>query len=206
MMGDANYLNAMAPYARRASQETGIPASVILAQWSIETAWGTSKGARARNNHGGISWGSAAVPSWSKAVKLDKRPANEGGYYMVYNNVNDYVDDYIHVMSNSKYAAVRAAGKTEGLQDDAYALGNSPYAGGHYAVNGVKGQSIVNTIRANRLWVYDQGGSVAAAPDGTVKLAQMDQKDVVRGTGSNGSPYLLLIGAAALTVMAMLDA
>lgn len=205
-MGNVAYLDRMAPYARRASQETGIPASVILAQWAIETAWGTSKGAVTRNNHGGISWRSATPPSWSTAIKADPRPASEGAYYLNYRSVDDFVSDYIHVMKGSAYTAVRAAGKTPGLQDDAYALGASPYAGGHYTVNGVQGQSVVNTIRANELWKYDHGGAVAAAPDGTVKLGSMNAADVIKGTGSNGTQYLLLMGAAALTVMAMLDA
>lgn len=202
-MGDKSYLDRMTPYARKASQQTGIPTSVILAQWAIETAWGSSKGARERNNHGGISWGAGTLPSWSKAIALDKRPANEGGNYMNYRSIDDFVSDYVTVMKNPRYSAVRAAGQTPGLADDALALGKSPYAGGHYTSKGVQGQSLIDTIRANELWNYDHGGAVASGSSlaGTVKL---NSPNVVTGKDETGQMYMLLLGAAAVAVMSLL--
>lgn len=203
-MGDVAFLDRMAPYARKATQETGIPTSVILAQWAWETTWGKAKGATVRNNYGGISNFTGSVPSWSKAYKVDPRPADEKGWYYNYKTIDDFVADYITVMKHPNYAAVRAAGSTPGLLDDATALGNSPYAKSSYMKNGVPGGNLVDLIRANELWSYDQGGTAAtlATVKGTVKL---NTPDVVSGKDASGGAYLLLMGAAAVAVLAMLS-
>lgn len=206
-MAQKQFLDQMAPYARAASQQTGVPVSLILAQWGIESAWGTSKGFRTRNNVGGISYGSPTPPSWSNAIRMEPRPANEGGYYMVYGNLDGYVKDYVTVMKNKRYDGVRAAAKTEGLVDDARAMGVSGYAAGQYkGAGGVPGDSLIATIRANELWKYDQGGTVASL-DGTAKLKDLYSNgsgEVAVGTNKN-LPYVILLGGAAVLMMGMLS-
>lgn len=114
----ADYFDDMLVYAQRASAGTGIPVSVILAQWANESAYGKSDFALNHNNHGGIKYTSNA----------DYEVDGHAGYY----SVNRFVDDYIRVMNLSYYQAVVAAGSTPGVNDDFEALGESPYAGSGY--------------------------------------------------------------------------
>lgn len=209
-MNKTEFLNTMAPYARRASQETNVPVELILAQWGIESAWGTSKGFRARNNVGGISYGSSKPPTWSTAVKMDPRPANEGGYYMVYSSIDDYVTDYVRVMKNTRYNPVRAAGATATLVDDARALGVSGYAAGQYKPEGGQpGDSLIATIRANELWKYRDGSMVAlntTPVDGIAKLREMytaGSSEIT--TGKTNPGVMVLMGGAAVVLLAMLS-
>lgn len=129
----------MVPYAEQASKATGIPVSVILGQWALESNWGTSKLSTKRLNFGGISQTKNAVPSWSDAVGTVARPANEGGFYLVYNSIQSFVNDYITVMKNSRYASVRQAGVTPGVIDDIEALKKSGYAASGYAQSTLPG-------------------------------------------------------------------
>lgn len=152
MSNATNFFQTMLSKAQRASNALGMPVSVILAQWGVESAYGTSKLATKRNNLGGISWGGKTVPAWSKAIGLTPRPKEEGGNYLVYASVDDYVTDYITVMSNSRYDNVRAAGKTETLQDDFKALGASGYAASGYG----QGGTIQKVLEQFNLTKYDK--------------------------------------------------
>lgn len=203
-MSNAEFFARMAPYARKASAGTGVPPEVILAQWAWETndkGYGNSKSARVRNNYAGLSWFKTSIPSWSKAVGLDPRPANEGSWYFKYNSISDFVDDYIHYMNNGKYENVKAAGATPGLLDDAKALGDSPWSLGKY---GNDGGGLVSIIRNNELWKYN-GQNAGGAAANMVKLSDLNKTDVVTGKDSKGDMYMLLFGAAAVAVMAMLS-
>lgn len=200
----ADFFERMAPYARKASQMTGVSTEAILAQWAWETndgGYGNSKGARVRNNFAGLSWSKNSVPSWSKAVAVDPRPANEGGYYFRYKSVEDFVTDYVHYMNNGKYENIKAAGATPGLVDDAKAMGDSPWSLGKY---GKDGGGLVSIIRKNELWKYN-GQNGAGMPPGTVKMSTLNQADVVTGKNASGEVYLLMMGAAAVAVLAMLS-
>lgn len=189
------FFEKMQPYAARASSELGIPSSVILAQWAHESAYGTSWGATHRLNFGGISNGTGTIYSWSKAASLEPRPANEGAWYYVYKSIDDFVDDYIHVMNLSYYGDVRRAGATPGVEDDVLALAKSPYAGDHY---GGTGQSLINIIKNFKLLNFDKNNSDAAELGLAIKnsnetLINEDMKMVI------------VTGAAALMFIAFLD-
>lgn len=73
--------------ARLAAVSTGVPVEAILAQWGLETGWGTSRVYREAHNLAGIT--------------------GEGGYRQ-YPSTRDFVRDYIALLSSSRYAPVRA--------------------------------------------------------------------------------------------------
>lgn len=89
------------PLAVFVQTKTGYPASALLAQWAIETAWGTSKQIRVNNNIGGHSCFSmkpeykypnkTPLPAYVKppfnASCTYKRPPAEGGYYIKFANI-----------------------------------------------------------------------------------------------------------------------
>lgn len=142
------YVARMRPYADQASAATGLPADVILAQWGVETGWGTSNLARNHNNHGGIKW----------VGGRSKFQAYESGSFAGYKSIADFVADYSRVLNLSYYAHVRAAARAGASPGQvALALGNSPYDEGEYAIGGVKGQKIV-------LALGQFGGQTVAQP------------------------------------------
>lgn len=120
--------------AARAAADTGLFTSVVLAQWADETGYGTSSAWVYGNNPAGIS------PDGSIA----NYPSQAAGYAA-----------YVETMNLDYYDAVRAA-KEQGALAQAYALGQSPWAAGHYTGAGeAPGQSLVDIIETNDLTAYD---------------------------------------------------
>ena len=185
----------MLPYAKKASIGLGIPTSVILAQWAHESAYGTSYGATHRLNFGGISNFIGKPYNWSKAIKVEPRPKNEGSWYNVYSSVDDFVDDYIHVMNLSYYKDVRSAGATPGIEDDVLALAKSPYAGDHY---GGTGSSLMNIIKNFKLVNFDKNSGEAAA----LGVAINNSNETLI---NKEMQMVVLTGAAALMLIAFID-
>lgn len=119
------------PYARRASQATGVLVSVVLAQWANETAYGTSNDWTVKHNPGNIS---------------------PGGVVASYPTLDAGVNAWIATMNDGAYASVRA-GRTWRAQ--AVALGVSPWASGHYDDGTGPGSALIDIITTNKLWQYD---------------------------------------------------
>jgi len=131
----ANYRAKMDGYAARASQATGIPKEVILAQWALESGNGTSAKAVKNNNHAGIKLGQKAVAA-----------GKDSGGFAIYANLDQFVQDYIRVMNLSYYSGVRAAGKTGDIKQTIIELGKSPYDAGHYQLGNVQGGKLLNML------------------------------------------------------------
>jgi flagellum-specific peptidoglycan hydrolase FlgJ len=123
----------MQPYANTAASALGMDASVILAQWALESGNGTSDMAVNHNNHAGIKWS-----QYSKTAK--KRSDSSFAHY---NSLSDFVTDYVRVISLSYYDGVRDATTIEGTVK---ALGASPYDAGHYESGGVKGGKLLTML------------------------------------------------------------
>lgn len=189
-MSNQSFLASVTPDAQIASARTGVPVAVILAQWAIETGWGTSPAWLQGNNYAGVSYGGSVNSFPDRAAGLAA---------------------YINVMNQSDYATVRSAG---GDAAAAAALGASPWAASHYAdASGVQGSLLDDVITENNLTQYDTGGTATllASPLGPAGNAA---GDVVGGVTSAavGSVVdalqpillkgLLLTGGVALVVLA----
>lgn len=110
-MSQADFIKSMQGYAMTAGASLGMPYQVILAQWALESTYGTSDLANRANNFAGI--------------KYTDNADFKSGSYSGYNSVTKFVSDYIRVMNLSYYNAVRNAG---GIRETIEAFGNSPYA------------------------------------------------------------------------------
>lgn len=154
-MTNSNFFSKMLPYAIEAHNGVGgkEPVSVILAQWAVESARGTSRLALESNNYGGIKY----VPGLSIAVGKDS-----GGVFARYDSLEQFTQDYIRVMNLSYYEKVRNDSRVEQAVKD---LAASPYDAGHY--NGT-GQSLLDTIDSANLRQYDD--PAAAEPDNMAKI------------------------------------
>jgi flagellum-specific peptidoglycan hydrolase FlgJ len=145
-MSAADFFSTYGPYAKRASSSLGIPASVILGQWALESAYGSSDVFRNNNNLAGIKHVSSSIDSGISPSGYSK-----------YRDLNQFTDDYIRVMNNGLYDDVKKAGSVEGA---VFALGSSPWAETHYKdSNGIEGGNLLAVIKNNNLSQYDAAPS-----------------------------------------------
>lgn len=137
----ASFFASEYPDASYASAQTGVPVSVVLAQWANETAYGAAPAFASGNNYAGVSPGGRVAAYPSRAAGLGA---------------------YISTMLSGYYNAVRSA---TNATDAALALGQSPWAGSHYrdAAGGGPGSALVDIIDANDLTRYDAPASATAA-------------------------------------------
>jgi hypothetical protein len=160
-----SFLEQMTPYAVEASGPTGFRPSVILAQWADETGFGTSKQWVDGHNPAGIS---------------------PGGRLASYPSIAVGVGAYIATAEASYYDTVRNAG--DGLAQ-AYALGASVWAAGHYVAAGsvVAGSALVAIIKQYGLQALDPPPvlqtppAVVPNPQPQVEAAEMNALDPVTG-------------------------
>jgi Mannosyl-glycoprotein endo-beta-N-acetylglucosaminidase len=153
---------AILTYCAQASKARSVWPSVILAQWGIETAWGTSSAFVDGHNFAGIS---------------------SGGQVLSYPNYPAGLEAYVWVLGLDYYAAVREAHES-GPIDQAYALGASPWAAGHYRAAGstVDGSLLVQVIEAYGLERFDalDGGGPGTPPPPPPPFAKLDNATASR--------------------------
>ena len=71
----------------------------------FEGLWGTSAVGKADNNWGGMTWtGQGNRPSGVTVTQGSARPSNEGGHYMHYATVDDFLTDWFYLLrANGSY-------------------------------------------------------------------------------------------------------
>lgn len=168
MMG---YAETMFPYAQRAHEGTGLPVSLVIAQWWNESAAGTSSLARQHNNHGGIKYTKAGAEY-------------EAGPYAGYRSIDAFVRDYVRVLNLSYYAEVRRVARSgAGVEEVARALGRSPYAESGYG----QGENLIALIRGQNLTRFDRPGSAPSGPGpGGIVVERQDGPPVSIDTAGLG--------------------
>lgn len=110
-MNQQGFMKEMQGYAMQAGAVLGMPYQVILAQWALESTYGTSDLSKRANNYAGIKYNSHAD--------------FKSGSYAGYNNKERFVQDYIRVLQLPYYNGVRQAG---GIRETIAELDKSPYA------------------------------------------------------------------------------
>ncbi|HGA0457664.1 TPA: phage tail spike protein [Streptococcus agalactiae] len=137
--------------------------SGIICQLYLESLWGDSAVGKRDNNWAGISGGAQTRPSGVKVTTGMARPPSEGGTYMHYASVDDFLKDYTYLLA--KQGLYNVVGKkniadyTKGLfrvggaKDDYAAAGYQSYTNLmtniRNGINKVTG-NILNTI--DKLW------------------------------------------------------
>ncbi|HFZ9606595.1 TPA: glucosaminidase domain-containing protein [Streptococcus agalactiae] len=137
--------------------------SGIICQLYLESLWGDSTVGKRDNNWAGISGGAQTRPSGVKVTTGMARPPSEGGTYMHYASVDDFLKDYTYLLA--KQGLYNVVGKkniadyTKGLfrvggaKDDYAAAGYQSYTNLmtniRNGINKVSG-NILNTI--DTLW------------------------------------------------------
>lgn len=110
--------------------------SGCITQLYLESWWGDSTVGRNDNNWSGMSGGAQTRPSGVVVGTGTSRPANEGGTYFHYKNIDDFMNDWTYLIGSDFY---KVAGKkdisgyssglfrTGGAQGDYAAVGFSRY-------------------------------------------------------------------------------
>ncbi len=155
--------DAILHYCAEASKARQLWPSVVLAQWGIETAWGTSEAFVNGHNFAGVS---------------------SGGKVLAYANYAEGLAAYIWVLGLDYYAAVRAA-HDEGPVAQAHALGASPWAASHYRAAGsdVDGSLLVDVIADYGLERFDatlDGSGPGTPPPPPPAFAKLDDATASR--------------------------
>lgn len=80
-------------------KEHDILPSYAITVLHFEGLWGQSAVGRADNNWGGMTWtGNENRPSGITVTQGSARPSNEGGHYMHYDTVDDFLTDWFYLL------------------------------------------------------------------------------------------------------------
>lgn len=73
--------------------------SLLIVMLHLEGMWGSSNVSRKDNNWGGMTWSDSYVgnPQIEK-TKGSQRPSQEGGYYIRYASVEDFLEDWVYLL------------------------------------------------------------------------------------------------------------
>lgn len=147
--------------------------SGCISQLYLESWWGASNVARVDNNWSGMTGGAQTRPSGVVVTTGSYRPANEGGTYMHYASVADYMNDWTYLISGHGY-------NCSGKQDiNAFTLGLFRQGGAayDYAAVGYGGYAPqMNSIR----------NGVNGANSGYLDAVDQAWKDGTLGEGYGG--------------------
>lgn len=146
------FVTAYYSYASNAFHRINVSPWVILAQWAVETGWGSSHLA-SLHNLAGIRW--YGRPGQVAQVGGDQHANGSpvvGTGFASYRSIGAFVDDYVHVLGLPYYAKVRALWQPSDTESgviipQCVALGRSPYDAGHYGGDAHPGSSLVAAWR-----------------------------------------------------------
>lgn len=123
----------------------GVPASVTLAQWILESNWGESLLSSKYNNYFGITAGS----NWNgETVYMTNKNGTDGQTYRVYNNGFESIVDHAKILLADRYTQYTSTAKTleeyvEGIKKGGYATDTNYVS------------KVMNIINSNNLTQYD---------------------------------------------------
>ncbi|KLL25222.1 N-acetylmuramoyl-L-alanine amidase [Streptococcus agalactiae] len=157
--------------------------SGIICQLYLESSWGDSTVGKHDNNWPGMSGGAQTRPSGVKVTTGMARPANEGGTYMHYASVDDFLKDYTYLLA--KQGIYNVVGKkniadyTKGL----FKVGGAKY---DYAAAGYQSytnlmtniRNGINKVTGNILNTIDKLWQTPVKPITAVNVARRATKTI----------------------------
>lgn len=156
-MDKQTYINKVAPYAIQASKESGIPASLIIAQSALESGWGGSSLASQYNNYFGIKGSGVNMPTTEYG--------SNGSYstvagFRTYSDMQGSFTDWVKFLKdNSRYTKAGVFSTT-----DPAGVAQALQRGG-YATDPNYASKLTSTISANGLNKFDDPSIQASQPN-----------------------------------------
>ncbi|MGQ7673215.1 peptidoglycan amidohydrolase family protein [Streptococcus suis] len=115
-------------------KEHNILPSYAITILHYEGLWGTSAVGKADNNWGGMTWaGQGNRPSGVTVTQGTARPSVEGGYYMHYSNVDDFLTDWFYLLRSGGSYKVSGAKTFSEAVKGMFKVGGAVY---DYAASG----------------------------------------------------------------------
>ncbi|HFI0006892.1 TPA: peptidoglycan amidohydrolase family protein [Streptococcus suis] len=157
----------------------------------FEGLWGTSAVGKADNNWGGMTWtGKGERPSGVTVTQGTARPANEGGYYMHYATVDDFLADWFYLLRSGGSYKVSGAKTFSEAVKGMFKVGGAVY---DYAASGFDSYIVGASSRLKA--IEAENGSLAKYDKQTITdVAKTDKIEVnIEGIeiSINGVTYTL---------------
>lgn len=116
------------------AEEYNINPVFLIVMLHFEGLWGGSAVAKENNNLAGITWSSTykGHPDVPKS-KGSARPANEGGHYVKYNSVSDFLKDWTYLLRPNHFYKVTGNKSFNGSIKGLFRVGGAKY---DYAASG----------------------------------------------------------------------
>jgi len=191
----ANFSQEVILLAQQSEAKYGVPASVTLAQYALESGYGKSGLATKGNNYFGITGKNHDTGSY---IMMNGRS------WAKYNSMAESFDDHGRLLSTPLYANAHKNTKDPGAYIDAIAEIYAPSSDGNNEYAGLLKQ----IINENNLTQYDQGGA-ASGGSGYVPIPNVGTIGgaTVSGGSDNYESSLLgkivkFVALAAIGVMA----
>ena len=118
----------------KVAKKHDFPLDYAITLLHFEGLWGNSEVAKLNKNWGGMTWtGDPLRPSGIKVSKGTARPANEGGHYMRYASVDDFLEDWAYLLRDGGIYKVSGAKTFNEAVKGMFKVGGAKY---DYAASG----------------------------------------------------------------------
>ena len=118
----------------KVAKKHDFPLDYAITLLNFEGLWGNSEVAKLNNNWGGMTWtGDPLRPSGIRVSKGTARPANEGGHYMRYDSVDDFLEDWAYLLREGGIYKVAGAKTFDEAVKGMFKVGGVKY---NYAASG----------------------------------------------------------------------
>ncbi|MCB2829993.1 peptidoglycan amidohydrolase family protein [Streptococcus dysgalactiae] len=157
-------------------KEHDILPSYAITVLHFEGLWGQSAVGRADNNWGGMTWtGQGNRPSGITVTQGTSRPLNEGGHYMHYDSVDDFLTDWFYLLRAGGSYKVSGAKTFSEAVKGMFKVGGAKY---DYASSGYDNYIVGMSSRLKA--IEQENGSLAKFDTATdTNVGQSDKIDVV---------------------------
>lgn len=141
--------------------QKNVPPSLFISQLYYESNWGNSNVAVLNNNWGGLTWnGTTTRPSGIIVSRGTARPSSEGGYYMKFDTVEDYLTDYIYLLTDQGIYNIQNKSSFEDSVRGLFKVGGATY---DYATVGAT--AYINTMVSIRNGINNNNNDFLTAID-----------------------------------------
>ncbi len=146
------FIALFGPVAQKSMKETGVPASVTLAQAILETGWGGSTIGSAKNLFGIKGTGPAGTTVVSTQECYDGTYVTIKDGFRMYNNWQESIDDHAHLVSNGRY---KSAWDAYQANHDADAFARGIHQAG-YATSPTYADNLISLMKQYNLYEWDK--------------------------------------------------
>lgn len=147
----ANAIDFIAPYAQRLQQQYGIPASVTIAQYILESGWQPSTLATRYNNPWGVKAKAGEPAVWLPTTEyVNGRRVTTVAPFRVYRSIDEAVEDRGRLLTSSRYIQYTSKARTP------YEYAQALQMAG-YATDPQYAQKLISLIIQYGLTRYDSG-------------------------------------------------